>query len=169
MTDWQGNMLWIWLQSVGLGLVPVLLLSFVLQSTRRAETAVVLGATALVGASAGLTGGLSREPAVGLIIPAYLGLFSGVVMYLFGVDRSRGLIGSFAAASLSIALLVSYLLGAESRLTTDELHNARTLCAKAFSDAELLSDAAAYKIFSDRYGLVCYHSRVWKLPDDDES
>ncbi len=66
----------------------------------------LLFALALIGACAGLAGGMSRAAAVGDIIPAFLGLLGAVAVYLFGVDQSRGVVASFGAAALSISLFV---------------------------------------------------------------
>lgn len=165
MTDFQIEVMSIWAISFAIGIVPPMFVAFFLQKDRSLETFVILAALCLVGASAGITGGYSREPAVGAIIPAFLGMLSGVVLYLFGVDRSRGLIASFATASLALSLIVSYMLASEERYFTEEFLDGRAICAKAYTDADLVGNEEAYKRFWNRYGKLCDATHGWELED----
>lgn len=165
MTEFQIEVLSIWSISFAIGILPTMTLAFFLQKDNRMETFVILSALCLVGASAGITGGYSREPAVGAIIPAFLGMLSGVVLYLFGVERSRGLIASFATASLALSLIVSYMLASEERYFTEEFLDGRELCSKAFTNADLIGSEEAYKRFWNRYGKLCDATHGWELED----
>jgi hypothetical protein len=56
---------------------------------------------------------------VGDVIPAALALVGGVAAYLFGVDRSKGLVASFCAAAFALSLGIGYAAGAGNRCVTD--------------------------------------------------
>jgi hypothetical protein len=127
------------------------------------EIAVILLALALIGACAGTAGGMSRVGAVGSIIPAFLGLLGALSIYLFGIDRSKGVIASFGAAAISVSLIVSYSLGSEYRNIGDDHRDIRSYCAKAYTDAKLLADLGAFTRFRDRLGRLCDASMVWHL------
>ncbi len=123
----------------------------------------LLFALALVGACAGISGGMSRSAAVGDVIPAFLGVLGGVAVYLFGVDQSRGVIASFGAATLSISLLVGYASGSAFRSTPEDHRNIREHCARAYTDADLLGNNAAFQRFRNQMGASCDASMFWKI------
>lgn len=122
------------------------------------EVIVMLLSLAVIGACAGIAGGLSRVGAVQTIIPAFLGLLGGLSVYLFGVKGSDNPIASFGAIALSIALISAYALGASERNTSEEYKEVRTYCATAYTDQKLLSDDLAFERFRDRFGTLCDRS-----------
>jgi peptidoglycan/LPS O-acetylase OafA/YrhL len=115
----------------------------------------LLFALAIVGAVAGYAGGMSRTGVVGDIIPAFLGLLGGVGVYLFGVDKSRGVSTSFGAAALSIALILGYASGADRRKTPEDHREIRAICADAYTNAELLGNDKAFDRFEEMLGKYC--------------
>ncbi|MEE8056893.1 MAG: hypothetical protein V3T17_03515 [Pseudomonadales bacterium] len=145
------------------GFFAPFLISLLVQRENVKETGFILLVLAIIGACSGMAGGMSRVGAVGSIIPAFLGLLGGMSIYLFGLDRSKGLIASFGAASLSISLLVSYTLGSQYRNIGDDHRNIRDHCVKAYTNHDLLSDPNAFKIFRERLGTLCDSSMSWHI------
>lgn len=142
--------------------------TFLFQRESWRVTGPLLFALALVGACAGFAGGMSRAAAVGDVIPAFLGLLGAVGVYLFGVDQSRGIIASFGAASLSIALLVGYASGSQYRNTPEEHRDIRAHCARAYTDADLLGNEAAFERFQTQMGRLCNASMFWSVTGANE-
>ena len=65
--------------------------------------------------SAGFLAGFSRVAILGQLLPAALGLFGGVAVFLFGKDvQNRALVG-VAIASFSACLLMGFLMGYQDR------------------------------------------------------
>lgn len=149
--------------SVLIGSIAPFTLSLAVQRDRKLEIAIVLVVLSIVGSCAGLAGGMSRIGAVGSIIPAFLGLLGGLSIYLFGVDRSKGLIASFGTAALSLSLIISYTAGAQFRNIGDDHRDIRSICAAAYIDWELLSNDAAFDKFHKRLGDLCYRSMNWHI------
>ena len=143
--------------------IPLLVSCFIVKEEDRRSIMVLLGGLALVGASAGIAGGMSRTAAVGDIVPAFLGLLGGVAIYLFGVDSSKGLVASFGAAALSISLLVGYLLAAEVRNASDDQREIRAICAQAYTNADLLGNQEAFEKFKKQMGNQCNKSMWWNI------
>ncbi len=129
------------------------------------ELAVILLSLSLVGACAGMAGGMSRVGAVGSIIPAFLGLLGGLSVYLFGVDRTKGLIVSFGAVAMSLSLLLSYSFASNYRNIGDDHRDIRSRCAAAYTDQKLLSDAVAFAAFRKQLGTLCDASMYWEIAD----
>jgi len=151
-TDWQASVMSIFVASAVLGVVLPVLLAFIVQSTRQLEVIVILVSLSIVGSVAGVAGGLSQEPSVGTIIPAFLGLLGGVAVYLFGADQSRGLITSFGAAALALSLIIGFIKGAEKRNYVVETVRARDVCVEAFLNADLMANDSAFERFNDAIG-----------------
>ena len=107
------------------------------RATRGQLLALILGMSAL-GTCAGFTGGLSRESAVGPIISAMFGIFGGVSVYLFGIDRSRGAVASLMVACLSVSLFLAFVVSAQFRNYNDELRDLRTHCIAAYTDGNII-------------------------------
>lgn len=124
---------------------------------------VLIMGMSLFGACAGFTGGMSREPAVGAIVPALFALLGGAVLYLFGVDRSRGAIASLMAGCLSVALFLSYAVSSQMRNYDDELRDLRNHCIAAYTDGELLGNADALKAFEARFLPYCQSALDWNM------
>lgn len=154
--------------SAFVGFIVPFVISLFLQRTEWKKLASLLFALALVGACAGVAGGMSRSAAVGDIIPAFLGLLGAVAVYLFGVDQSRGVIASYGAVALSIALMFGYTNGAASRLIPEDHRDIRGICAKAYTDSELLGDDKAFERFQNRMGNLCIRSMNWHITPDQE-
>ncbi len=155
---------WRFVLAALLGALLPFVISLVVEKEKWRIIIVMLSALALVGASAGIAGGMSRTAAVGDIIPAFLGLLGGVAIYLFGVDSSKGLIASFGAAALSISLIVSYSLASKYRNdASEDQRNIRAICAKAYTNADLLGNEKAFLRFKYQMGNLCYKSMTWKI------
>ena len=88
---------------------------------------------ALTGVISGYAGGLSRVGVVGDLVPAILALLGGVVIHLFGVDPSRGLIASFATAALVAGFFLGYAHGANKRDVLDSVSDRKTFCREVFA------------------------------------
>ncbi len=80
------------------------------------HVAIVFSAVAATGLSAGLMTGLSREAAVGDVLPAILSLIGGVAIYMASTGASvRRMIVSVAVFSLATTLWLGALWGASAR------------------------------------------------------
>ena len=155
---------WRFVVAALLGALMPFIISLVVQKEKWKIIIVMLGALALVGSSAGIAGGISRTAAVGDIVPAFLGLLGGVSIYLFGVDSSKGLAASFGTAALSISLIASYTLASKFRHdASEDQRDIRAICAKAYTNADLLRNEQAYKIFNNQMGKLCNQSMYWKI------
>ena len=147
------------------GFVPVLL-SLLSDKGNWRTTATLLGALSLVGAAAGIAGGMSRTGVVGDIVPAFLGLLGAVAIYLFGVDRSRGVVVSFGAVALSISLVSGYALAAQYRnSSSSDFRELRTICAEAYTNVDLLSNPQALEFFEKKFDNQCDNVLNWRVPD----
>ena len=133
-------------------------LAFKWQKSQLKEVAIILLVLAIIGACSGTAGGLSRVGAVGTIIPAFLGLLGGVAIYLFGSDRSKGLIASFGAVALSISLIISYISIAKIRTIEDERRNIKEHCLVAYTNPGILSSDIAFKRFTTHFSKPCAKS-----------
>ena len=109
----------------------------------------------LLGVISGFSGGLSREAAVGDIIPAALALLGGVAVYLFGVDSTRGAVVSLATITFAVGIYYGYGLGADRRSGVESLQRFRAHCFSVFSDADLVADPGALKFQQDAIGDMC--------------
>ena len=100
-------------------------------------------------------------------MPAFLGLLGAVAVYLFGVDRSKGVIASFGAVALSIALVSGYGLSTQYRVThISDYREIRNICATAYSNAELLNHSSAFDTFkANKLGKYCEGVLKWHLPE----
>lgn len=157
------HLLPMFLLSVAVGTFIPLVPAALMHRKRIHEIAIILVVLAIIGACAGLAGGMSRVGVVGSIIPAFLGLLGGFSIYLFGVDQTKGVIMSFGAAALSLALVVSYSTGAHTRNVSDDHRNIRSICAEAYTNWELLSNDLAFDRFRERLGKLCDKSMSWRI------
>lgn len=125
---------------------------------------ITLGALALVGAAAGISGGMSRAPAVGDIIPAFLALLGGVAIYLFTIHDRKGTIASLCSAVLAISLVAGFSLASEYRnANSDDRRELRAICSKAYTNADLLGDDRAFMRFEGKMKNLCTRSMKWSL------
>ena len=126
---------------------------------------ITLGALSLVGAAAGISGGMSRAPAVGDIIPAFLGLLGGVSMYLFSANTRRGTFASLCSAVLAISLVFGFAFASKYRNDrSDDYRELRAICADAYTDADLLGNSEAFTRFSAKMGGLCEGTMNWSIP-----
>jgi len=146
--------------SLGGAVIPIVF-ALIVQPEKRIEISVILFALALIGACAGVAGGMSRDPAVGSIIPAFLGLLGGVAVYLFGVDQSKGLIASLAASSLALSLIFAYTISAQFRNIGDDIRDVRRICAQAYTDPDILGDTSAFERFEAEFKQRCEDAMKW--------
>lgn len=110
---------------------------------------------ATIGVVSGYSGGLSREAAVGDIIPAALALLGGVAAFLFGVDQSRGFTVSVCAICFGVSLHFGFGIGADERVQHDNASALRTYCFSTFTDADLVSNPDALAFHRTIMGNEC--------------
>tara|TARA_R110002020_G_scaffold471851_1_gene699306 strand:+ start:217 stop:795 length:579 start_codon:yes stop_codon:yes gene_type:complete len=92
----------------------------------------------VIGGVVGYSGGLSRESAVGEIIPAVLSLLGGLAVYIFGGKRSHSVLVSAGAAAFAIAMLWGFSFGAAVRSPIEFNDEWRKRCDAMFFNAEAL-------------------------------
>ena len=125
------------------------------------QVAMLLFGVAMLGATAGFAGGMSREAAVGSIIPAALTLVGGISVYLFGADNTRGAAVSLTAACFALALFLGYSSSSQLRAIGDEFRDLRDRCVAAYVDPDLLKDAATFERFEAAMGSKCAAGLKW--------
>lgn len=162
MKEFLGT-IWPIVPSAIIGLAIPLSVAFIAQRESVRTAAILLGALALVGSTAGVAGGMSRAPAVASIIPAFLGMLGGLSIYLFGVEQKKGLVASLGAAALSLSLFMGFATGSLNR--HDDHREIRAICAKAYTDANLLKETVAFERFTNQLGNLCRKSMWWRLAD----
>lgn len=80
---------------------------------------IIVISLSLTGVVAGYAGGISRVGVMGSLVPAVLSLLGGVVVYVFGIDQSRGQIASLATCALVAGFFLGYDYGAQKRAPLD--------------------------------------------------
>ena len=151
----------LFLSSAAIGFFIAFVAVLIFQREGWKDSLPLLVALSLMGSCAGLAGGMSRDSAVEDIIPVFLGLVGAVAVYLFGLDRSRGVIASLGLTALTVALLISYASAAEQRNVSEDHRNLRAHCARAYTDAELLQNKVAYSVFEAKLGNQCSKALCW--------
>lgn len=156
-----------WLQSLLLDLPPIMVsvalatllvsiaIFFFTKPDERTNIYILVFGLATLGAVSGVAGGSSRVGVVGDIIPAALGLAGGVSAYLFGVDRSKGLIASVCAAAFALSLGFGYATGAGNRAVTDSKSANLEFCRKIYSDPKIWGDDRAFCRVATTLGEQC--------------
>lgn len=138
---------------------PILFLTLIVSLTDPNEDArkvvVLLLGICLVGAVAGLNGGLSRVGVVGDIVPAALALVGGVAVYVFGVDQKRGLIASVCAAGLALSLGGGYAIGSQIRSQNDAISFGAEFCREIFAAPDIYKGQATYGRAVASFGTPC--------------
>lgn len=129
------------------------------------ESALLMLALGVLGGAAGLAGGLSRVGVVGDIYPAAFVFMGSASAYLFGTDRTKGLLVAISAVVFSIALFIGYEEGATRRNFADEQRALRTVCLDALTNADLVSDEAAFRRFWDRMSATSRNGESRSLCD----
>lgn len=115
----------------------------------------LIAGLAMLGTVAGYAGGLSRTAVVGDIIPAALALAGGAAAYLFGTDRSKGLIASICAVAFGAALFLGFASGAAKRGTIETWQATVSFCRDWTTDSDILSDDKAWFRAATLYGDLC--------------
>lgn len=155
---------WLQLTHLILLILPVVLILIVIgailqrRNLRKAVPviAVIVFTLALTGVVAGYSGGISRVGVVGNLVPAILGLLGGVVIYLFGVDQSKGLIGSIATAALVTGFFLGYSYGAEKRSALDVGVDQRAFCAEVFGNSGAFASPEGQIILIGDFRDACF-------------
>lgn len=127
------------------------------------QVGVLLFGVAILGATAGFAGGMSRDGAVGAIIPGALTLVGGAALYLFGADRSKGTAVSLTAGCFALALFLAYSSSSQLRNVGDEFRDLREKCAAAYTNDKLLGSEATFSRFEAAMKADCANSLSWKL------
>jgi hypothetical protein len=93
---------------------------------------------------------------VGNIIPAMFTLLGGAVIYLFGVDTSRGALASVLGSCLAFSLFISYAVGSQIRNQLgDGYREQEAFCAKAYTDGNIIGKKEALDAFEYRFRKHC--------------
>lgn len=121
----------------------------------RTSILVLIFGLATLGAVAGIAGGSSRVGVVGDVIPAALALVGGVAAYLFGVDRSKGLVASFCAAAFALSLGTGYAAGAGNRSVTDNKAENLAFCRALYQEGNVWDDDRAFCRVATIFGEQC--------------
>jgi hypothetical protein len=117
----------------------------------------VLG-VAVIGAAAGISGGLSRVAAVGQVIPAALSLVGTISVYIFAVKTDSETATHRAALSvLSFALSLSlgFSAGASKRQQSDFFTSILTQCDNVLYNPQILQSAESFTRTIDIHGETC--------------
>lgn len=126
-------------------------------STRdeRKSLLVLIFGLATLGAVAGIAGGSSRVGVVGDVIPAALALVGGVAAYLFGVDRTKGLVASFCAAAFALSLGIGYATGSGNRSVTENKAENLAFCRALYQQPDIWNDDRAFCRVATIFGDQC--------------
>ena len=103
----------------------------------------LIAGLAMLGCISGYLGGLSRTAAVGEIIPAALALAGGAAAYLFGADRSKGLIASICALALGLSLFLGFVTSTVKRGKVEAFQAHLTFCRDVLRDADMMGNTEA--------------------------
>ena len=79
-------------------------------------------ALALLGTATGVLAGLSRESAIGAVVPAVLSLVGGLSIYLLGLKKGDSKLVNGAVVALSISLILGTFWGAMMRSFAERDH-----------------------------------------------
>jgi hypothetical protein len=109
-------------------------------------------ALSLLGIVIGLLTGLSRESAIGAVLPAVLGLLGGVMIYLIGTKgASLQATVVMGAIGLTLNLLVGAYWGAHSRALYEASVSApEALAARAVAKENARYTAALQRLLNDQ-------------------
>lgn len=125
------------------------------EKDERKSLVILIFGLATLGAVAGVAGGSSRVGVVGDVIPAALALAGGVSAYLFGVDRSKGLVASFCAAAFALSLGLGYATGAGNRGVTENKAENLAFCRALFQKPDIWDDDRAFCRAATVFGEQC--------------
>lgn len=100
---------------------------FDLDRTERFRVSAVLAATASLGVVMGFTSGMSRDPVVDAVAPAFIGLVGGLSVYVFSLEKQGSIIVGIGVAVMILSLLVGIVWGATQRNFVEK----RQICFEA--------------------------------------
>ncbi|WP_415402623.1 hypothetical protein [Tateyamaria sp. SN3-11] len=115
----------------------------------------LIAGLAMLGCISGYLGGLSRTAAVGEIIPAALALAGGAAAYLFGADRSKGLIASICALALGLSLFLGFVTSTVKRGKVEAFQAHLTFCRDVLRDGDIMADTEAFVRVISLHGESC--------------
>lgn len=116
---------------------------------------ILMLSVSILGGVAGYAGGLSRVGVVGEIIPAALSLVGGVVVYVFGVNQSKGATVAVLVTAFALSLFVNYGVSAKLRQPGEKLQQRLEICTKLFADSQLYQNKDVLKLADDRFWNMC--------------
>lgn len=143
-----------------LSMVVVMILYPLIRKTEKvAATLSAVAAFGLLGAVTGILTGLSRDPAVGSVLPAILSLVGALTLYILGLKKGDALLVSVCVISLTLNLLISIFWGADLRqvATYHEQILSQDLNASGPSAEALMNKA-------DTESLVMEYRKSLRLP-----
>lgn len=115
----------------------------------------LIAGLAMLGCISGYLGGLARESTVGQVIPAALALAGGAAAYLFGTDRSKGLIASICALALGLSLFLGFVTSAVKRGKVEAFQAHVSFCRDLFGNADMMTDDEAFVRVISLHGESC--------------
>ena len=98
-----------------------------LDRTERLRLSAVLAATASLGVVMGFTTGMSRDPVVDAVAPAFIGLVGGLSVYVFSLEKQGSIIVGTGVTVMILSLLVGLAWGATQRNFVEK----RQICFEA--------------------------------------
>jgi hypothetical protein len=109
-------------------------------------------ALSLLGMVTGLLTGLSRDPAVGAVLPAILGLIGGMTIYLIGTKGAQlQSVAMMGVIGLALNLLVGVYWGAHSRAVYELASKSpEALAAKAVAEEDARYTASLRRLLNDQ-------------------
>ncbi|POF29144.1 hypothetical protein [Roseibium marinum] len=144
---------------LGIAFLVWILVFFFLEKKMRSKVLVVLLGLTSLGATVGTLGGLSREAAVGEIMAASLGLLSGLVVWIFAADMSKGTnagtIVSVCVLAFSLSLFVAYFEASNRRAAPERYLFWRSHCVEIYSNHNVIENALTFNIASEAFGEIC--------------
>ena len=109
-------------------------------------------ALALLGVVTGMMTGMSRDPAVGTVLPAVLSLVAGLSLYLLGVQPANTRHIAACVIALALCLLIGSFWGSELRQIAVDEEEAAVEARDAFrSSAEARVHDADVELFIRQY------------------
>jgi hypothetical protein len=116
-------------------------------------------ALSMLGASAGVVGGLSRVGVAGQIIPAALTFLGVVGLYLFMVKGGESGRVALGVIALVGSLFVGYMHGAQLRNPIDQSAYWRNTCVEIYTRPLEMNETVAAQIFGPICGAVLKRER----------
>ena len=128
----------------------------------------LIAGLAMLGCISGYLGGLSRTAAVGEIIPAALALAGGAAAYLFGADRSKGLIASICALALGLSLFLGFVTSTVKRGKVEAFQAHLTFCRDVLRDDQALFVLYDQRLPEEVVSAIDLQDALKKTPELDQ-